>query len=189
MARLFLGTFIDPAIFKDIYGQIQSDFDQTLEGKWVEYENLHFTYCFIGDASDVTAINIYHQLSPYLREYQSPVLIRGISAFPDPRKPKILYAQVYDKSGTIMDVQRNMEMQLVRFGITPEKRKFRPHIAINRIKSAHIYKYKQMYDKYRDYNFGVMNSFRIDLIESKLTREGPVYKKFMHFEGLDDYDE
>ena len=47
--RLFLGTFIDQHIFKDIYDEIYNDFDGPEGGKWVEAQNLHFTYKFIGD--------------------------------------------------------------------------------------------------------------------------------------------
>ena len=47
--RLFTGTYIDKEIFEDIYEDMLEDFKGITTGKWVEPENLHFTYHFIGD--------------------------------------------------------------------------------------------------------------------------------------------
>ncbi len=46
--RLFIAS---PVILDD-YASIKEDFDGIIEGKWVEEENLHLTWVFLGEVDD-----------------------------------------------------------------------------------------------------------------------------------------
>ncbi|MEN8727670.1 MAG: 2'-5' RNA ligase family protein [Sulfurovum sp.] len=50
--RLFIAS---PVILDD-YASIKEDFKDIIEGKWVEEQNLHLTWVFLGDMEDERAV-------------------------------------------------------------------------------------------------------------------------------------
>ena len=48
--------FIASPIILDDYASIQEDFKDIIEGKWVEEENLHLTWVFLGEMKDERAV-------------------------------------------------------------------------------------------------------------------------------------
>ena len=53
--RLFTGTYVDDELFRYIYNDIKDDFAGATFGKWVEPDNLHFTYHFIVESYQATS--------------------------------------------------------------------------------------------------------------------------------------
>ncbi len=59
--KLFIAS---PIILND-YASIQEDFKDIIEGKWVEEQNLHLTWVFLGDIDDdKPVINKLKEISP-----------------------------------------------------------------------------------------------------------------------------
>ena len=59
--RLFIAS---PVILDD-YPSIQKDFEGIIEGKWVEEQNLHLTWVFLGDRKEVeTTMDKLQEVSP-----------------------------------------------------------------------------------------------------------------------------
>lgn len=174
--RLFTGTFVDQSIFELIYSEIQKEFQSTVKGKWVEPENLHFTYNFIGDTDPGTAGEIRYSLKDYLRVHNSRLLIEGLGVLPNYRQPRILYARVVNPDGLVPRIQKEMEDILTDFFIEPENRPYKSHITFLRIKEADVVNFRQLVEKYSSLEFGTMTSFRVNLVNSDLTSSGPVYK-------------
>jgi len=44
--------FIASPVIMDDYTSIKEDFKDIIEGKWVEEENVHLTWVFLGDVED-----------------------------------------------------------------------------------------------------------------------------------------
>lgn len=175
MTRIFIGTFIEKNIFENIYSEIQEDFEEASIGKWVEQENIHFTVKFIGDIDDSKVPAIREAVLPYLKTYESPLIIKGIGAIPNIHKPRVMYVPVSNPDMKLFIAQRKIEKALKPVGIDPDKKKFKAHVTLQRIKKNYRMPFKKAVNKYSNYDFGTMDSFRICLIHSKLTHEGPIY--------------
>jgi len=172
--RLFTGTYVDSDIFRFIYDDIKDDFRAVSFGKWVESENLHFTYHFIGDIPLSNLDELKDNLSGITIEYPDLLKLKGLKAFPNLKRPRVLHIPVYN-NGILQEIYTNIGNVLDTLGYEVEKRKFKPHLTLQRIKDFDSEKFLEVVDKYKEYEFGVMSGFKVSLIKSKLTRQGPVY--------------
>ena len=174
--RLFTGTYIDKEIFEDVYVDMLEDFNGISTGKWVEPENLHFTYHFIGDFDSSKIPDLINELKSTCKTYKSELVIKGISGFPNILNPRILHAEVIDYNNILQNIFSNLERRLIPFGYKPESRKFTPHVTLQRIKSIKKDEFNSIIQDYSDFEFGKMSKFNVNLIESELTPRGPVYR-------------
>ena len=172
--RLFTGTYVDTDIFRFIYDDIKYDFRGASFGKWVEAENLHFTYHFIGDVPENKLEELKENLSEITHEYSDLLMFKGIGAFPNFRRPRVLHIPIFD-NGILLEIYKNIGNILNKLGYETENRQYKPHLTLQRIKDFDKEKFIQALDKYKNYEFGTMNGFKVSLIKSKLTRQGPVY--------------
>ena len=174
--RIFIGTFISQDIFSNIYDVLKSDFAKATNGKWVEKENLHFTFKFLGDVD----INIISQISSELVEelklYNCELTFKGLSCFPNIRQPKVLFSKIFTNKELINSIYNRIEQKLLDFGFEAEKRRFDPHLTLQRIKQYDNKLFPDIISKYANEVFGTMSSFEVVMIESELTRSGPIYK-------------
>lgn len=175
MKRLFIGTYVNNDMFEYQLNEIKDDFKPYVFGKWVEHNNLHFTYKFLGDVEDDKVVEIKDSLKELLITYESPLEFSTLGAFPNKFKPRVLFAGMYNPGGQIFKIQKEIENKMQNFGFEKEKKKFKPHITLCRIKEVKDSP-ADLFDDYRDRQFGVMPEFSVNLIESELSRSGPVYK-------------
>lgn len=175
--RLFTATFIEPAIFDFKYDEIQADSIPAVGGKWVEPGNLHFTYKFLGDVNAELIPEIKENLSTILTEYNSPLILKGLGVFRNVSNPIVLFAKVFYSAGILSKIYREMEDIFYKMGFEKETRNFMPHITLLRPKYSDPTELKLLLYKYKHVEFGIMDSFKIDLVESKLTPKGPIYKR------------
>lgn len=173
--RLFFGTFVDSTLFNDTMNELRNSFSEVCTGKWTESNILHFTYKFLGNVDEEKIPDIRKYVSRSLRETNSSLRLGGLGFFPLNNNPNILFAKVFDPHKSVFGHFNNIEKNMVRLGFQPEKRKFFPHITLLRIKTAQS-DFKDVFDKLKEVQFGLMKSYRINLIESTLTPEGPIYK-------------
>lgn len=173
--RLFIGTFINNSLFESKYKSIRNDFEQCCNGKWVEMSNLHFTYQFLGDVDTGNITEIRNSLKDFLINYDSKLIIKGLSALPKLNFPKVLYVKVENE--VVINIQKQVESVLISWGFQPENRAYTPHITLLRIKKFERNQFIETIEKYKDFEIGEMNNFSINIIESQLTKYGPIYKK------------
>ena len=153
-----------------------------IQGKWVEPENLHFTYRFLGDFEVDRVDSLKFELKEKLKGLKAPeVTYRGLGVFPNLKSPKVLWIGV--DSEDIFPVKEQIDLALEKFGFENEKKVFRPHVTLMRIKRLkHSIKFKSFLYSMREEVFltGVASS--VSLIESKLTEKGPIYREIMKVE-------
>ncbi len=178
--RIFFGTFIDRSLFEFLFEEIKEDFSQASSGKWVELDNLHFTYKFIGDVEDEKIDDIRYAASGILGKYDSPLIVKGLGAFPNAKKARVLFAQVSNPEDKLIEINNNIENEMEKLGFEKEKRIFKSHITLQRPKKINnTGKFIELLKKYKDFTFGAMNDFEVSLIQSELTPKGPIYRKIV----------
>ena len=101
--------------------------------RWVDPENYHITLRFIGDIDHRTADEVARGLAQVDRP-QFEVSLDGLDAFGG-RKPHSIVANV-KASPVLKALQAEQERIVQRIGLEPERRRFRPHVTLARIRSA-----------------------------------------------------
>ncbi len=147
--------------------------------KWVEKENIHITVLFLGNLDDTQLLGTIQTTKTALENHKPFVIeIKRLVFGPENKfPPRMIWAEV-GKSKEFTGLKNDIESGLFDL---PEyrykqkdKRGFKPHITIARIKS---FKFRDLAKKPEidiPLNIQVeVNS--IDIMESELTRKGPEY--------------
>src|SRR4051812_7353134 len=93
--RTFLAVDINDAIRKQAESMQKRLGECGAEVKWVTPANMHLTLLFLGDVGDSDLADICRLAKHALRKTDSfRVTFAGLGAFPNPRRPKILWAGV-----------------------------------------------------------------------------------------------
>ncbi|MHA1369795.1 MAG: RNA 2',3'-cyclic phosphodiesterase [Promethearchaeota archaeon] len=177
--RTFIAIEIqDKAILENIK-MVQDDLG-VVNGKikFVELENIHLTLKFIGDTSLADAKKIYQILDGIktIPEDGIEVRLKGLSVF-NRRRPRVLWSHLIDETGTIEKTYKEIESALEQeLGIKKEKRPFKSHVTIARIKFVRdLDGFYKVLDKHKDKLLGSQRVFGFKFKKSTLTPRGPIY--------------
>ena len=162
--------FIASPVKIDDYTAIKNDFDDIIEGKWVEKEKLHLTWVFL---SKHPTLQDTKEKMTALTNLESEVELAELGFFGTP--PRILYANVEQK--VLYDKAR--EFKVAGF----EMYRFKPHITLCRIEKILDYKaYKEKMKTYKEKPLGTILP-QIILYESKHTSRGMKYQRLYEVEA------
>jgi RNA 2',3'-cyclic 3'-phosphodiesterase len=140
--------------------------------RWVDPENYHVTLRFIGDIDQRTADEVAGSLERVDRP-GFDLALEGLDAFGG-RKPHSVIACV-KASAELRELQAEHERIIQRIGLEPERRRFRPHVTLARMKGAsepEIAAYLALRGDFRTAPFTVG---RFVLLSSRASRGGGPY--------------
>jgi len=144
--------------------------------KLVEPENIHITLKFLGDIDEGTVpeiSNIIRDASLDLKPFTLKLLDTG--AFPNLNYIKVLWVGLEDP-GPLPVLAKVLDDKLHQLGFNKEKRGFKPHVTIGRVKSR---KNKEALKKIlinsQNRDFGKIDVKSICLKKSILSSKGPTY--------------
>jgi 2'-5' RNA ligase len=174
--RLFIGT---PVAATHALKSILKDLTSSgADLKVVAPENLHVTYKFLGETGPGRAPLIVDALRSAALPPAFEVPVEGTGAFPNWKKPSVLWAGINDEDGMLGQVMRAVEETMAGLGWPRETRPFKGHLTLARRRSPRgLQAAKQVMEAARDKRFGTMHVDEIILYKSALTPEGPVYEK------------
>ncbi len=177
--RLFVGIFIQNKDLSRNYIRIKKDFGGVLPGRWIKPENFHITLKFLGYVDPEKINDIKISLKGIIdNSFEDTIQLNGLGVFPDLYSPRILYINVKDPSGLLLRLNQLVEEKMSLLGFEKEKKPFRPHITIKRIKSKiDTDKFVSKLTKYKDFDFGKIQSLEVNLIESLTLPSGAIYSK------------
>jgi 2'-5' RNA ligase len=101
--------------------------------RWIDPENYHITLRFIGDIDQRTADEIERALMRVERP-RFELTLSGLDALGG-NKPHSIVASV-KPTPALRELQSEHERIIQRIGLEPERRKFRPHVTLARIKGV-----------------------------------------------------
>lgn len=150
--------------------------------KWETPDKMHLTLKFLGDVPEqkldeiISVLDFLHQYKPFECSF------RTFDFFFRHKQPVILWAGIRVPK-ELIDIAGKLNERMEQFGIQPEKRKFKPHLTLLRIKRGVSEKFVQ---DFRDMEFEPIRftSRNIVLYQSILKPTGAVYKarKTFHLE-------
>ena len=175
MLRLFVGVPLPEAI-RDRLAGLRAGLPGA---KWVAPENMHLSLRFVGEVPRHQAEDIDHALAA-VRGRPFDMTLAGVDFFGTGDKVRVLWVGVR-RSDALMHLQDKVESAVVRTGLDPERRKFKPHVTLARFKGRpgnHVGAYVENHDGFTAGPFPVDHFV---LFRSHLGREGA------HYEVLAEY--
>src|SRR6266436_185964 len=105
--------------------------------KWVEPENMHLTLLFLGEVDQRDLVPICRAVEIAAQERPAfPLAIAGAGAFPNLRRPRILWVGVGQGVQEVCGLHDAIETPLLELGCyRREERKYTPHVTLGRVKS------------------------------------------------------
>lgn len=136
---------------------------------------LHVTLKFLGDIPPEQAPQIARIVEQSARG--KPVVearLTGIGAFPHARRPSVIWAGMEDAQ-TLADIAAELESQLKSLGFARERRAFRPHLTLARVRRKPPPALGELLQKHGATDFGPVRIEQVELFQSELRPEGARY--------------
>ncbi len=173
--RAFVGFFTTKVIYDHI-DKLKEESSSFLKGKWVEPQNLHITFHFLGEIERSQAITILKNLQKIAEVFSSfKIQYKSLGVFPDKKRPRILWIGVSKGETDLKKLAEEVIYLNRKSGIKSESKPFHPHVTVCRIKETEKKKFNVFLNKYKNYSFGEETVNKIALISSSLTSVGPIY--------------
>jgi 2'-5' RNA ligase len=173
--RAFVAIHL-PEEVRNYLGSISGNLSEQLPPhtvRWVKPDRLHLTLRFLGD-TEVTLLPDIHQAldGVTVRQQRFDLHLEDFGCFPNCQRPRVLWAGVAGQLKEATKLKEGIDAALLPFGWDAEKRSFRPHLTIGRVKNARKAVAPSWPDSTRRLAIPVD---AIHLIESELTPDGPIY--------------
>ncbi len=141
----------------------------------VEKENLHFTVKFLGEISDSQAAQAAAALGS-LRLKAVDVTVSGAGAFPDARRPRVVWAGVAEEDKRAVEpLARAVRESLEGIG-ERDDRPFQAHVTLARVRSPrNSHELEALLRENSMRSFGQARLGELKLKSSRLTPRGAVY--------------
>jgi len=132
--RVFIAIDIDKEVqqrLAEIQGKLQKcDADV----RWVAPENIHLTLRFLGYVSHPESIfkateDSVCDIEPF------KLFLSKIGVFPDLKRPRVIWAGIKE-SKILSVISQNLSGHLEQCGFPEEKRDYRPHLTLGRMRST-----------------------------------------------------
>ncbi len=142
--------------------------------RWVKPENLHLTLRFLGEVDNLAAADVDDALA----KIQCPgfdLSLNVIGHFGEGRKLRALWVGV-EANADLMRLQEKIEQALIRAGLAPEPRKFKPHITLARFKSNPRERLQTYLADHSLLRAGPIAMESFELYSSFTSADGPIYR-------------
>ncbi len=169
MIRLFFGLELPEALRARI-GALAGGIDRA---RFVAPEYLHITLRFIGEVDEPTLQDIA-LAADGIRFEPVPVTLAGAGHFESRNRVTAVWLGV-EPCAPLVGLRDRIETALVRSGLPPERRKFRPHVTVARLNKARPTEIRHWLAANTMFRAVPFTAGRFVLFSSALGREGPVY--------------
>jgi len=149
--------------------------------KWVRPENIHLTLKFLGNVDRADTEKIGSAISESVKtDTPLSIITKGIGVFPNIKRPRVIWTGVAEQHNRLAGLQGHLDDHLESIGFPREKRPFKGHLTIGRIKqrvdSNRLMEAMKECAKFEPEAF-IVNE--IILFKSELNPTGAVYTPLM----------
>jgi RNA 2',3'-cyclic 3'-phosphodiesterase len=105
--------------------------------KWVSPSSIHLTLKFLGNIKPDKIDGITEAVKKSCAGINRfDLQITGLGVFPNPKAPRVLWANLKGDIDTLIKLQQLIDDNLLPLGFTREKRPFSPHLTLARINDS-----------------------------------------------------
>ncbi|MBU1277468.1 MAG: RNA 2',3'-cyclic phosphodiesterase [Proteobacteria bacterium] len=152
--------------------------------KWVAPHNLHLTLKFLGEVDPGATADIIAALENACAGRTALSLaVTGCGAFPQPRAPRVVWMGLEGEVAQLAELAQAVEAAMEPLGFEPEKRAFRPHLTLGRVRRPRRVGKAPNAAPLARALAGVgqaagpsFRAGRVILMKSTLTKSGPIYE-------------
>jgi 2'-5' RNA ligase len=147
--------------------------------RWVQAENIHLTLKFLGDIEEIKLNEIAEAVSK-TTEKHSPISLKakGIGVFPGIKRPRVLWVGLAGQLEALVKLQKTLDKNLIVLDFPREKRPFKGHLTMGRIKDRiDVKKLGDALMAFRRFESETFTAGQIILYKSELTPSGAIYTK------------
>ncbi|MFT7618648.1 MAG: 2'-5' RNA ligase [Planctomycetota bacterium] len=152
--------------------------------RWTSKKNLHLSVRFIGDVRPEEMMDVQRAVAEAVEDVRpTRLIIKGMKALPeDKATPRIISAGVQGDIEPLNLLYNNLQRTLGLIGFRPERKGYRPHITVGRVRGDNEMvelKAKLVESDRNEYSH--FNVTKIHLMMSDMTPEGPIYTPMQTF--------
>lgn len=146
--------------------------------KWTRADTLHLTLLFLGEVEELEVVSICRVVRQRARKHEPfAVDVAGLGAFPNLRRPKILWAGLTDGVAELRALHADLEEGLLDLGCyRREDREYTPHLTLGRLShDDRAEEWGTILAKYADWQGGSSPVDEVLVMASEMRRGGPEY--------------
>jgi 2'-5' RNA ligase len=153
--------------------------------RWVSAASIHVTLKFLGEVA-LDRIELISSAMPEVTASLTPfdLSVRGLGAFPNMRRPRVVWIGTEDRSGQLAQAQKELEDRLARAGFERESRPFNPHLTLGRVRrdasGGDVERLGQALASAAAPDIGELRVNGLSLMRSELRSTGAVYSRISH---------
>ena len=169
MLRLFVGIEFPPELKLRL-----SLLSTSIPGaRWVDPGNFHLTLRFIGEVTEDVAADIDEALA-CIRARHFSLQLAGTGIFGGER-PRSLWVGV-ERDPDLVALHGKIELALIRMGLEPEPRKFRPHVTLARLRYPDLPMLGEFLAGNAQFRADPLPVEQFSLVASYPTKSGSIYE-------------
>jgi len=175
--RSFVAIDCDENLKGNISSLLSELDNSTGNVRWIKKQGMHVTLKFLGEIEDSQLEAIGQEIKSSLRAFRPfDLKLRGTGSFPpSSRFPRVLWVGV-EENEVLLSLQREIERSLVKLGFPKEKRGYRPHLTLGRVKRYDgLEPVLDVISQKNEEFFGQMRVERVTLFKSTLKPAGAEY--------------
>ena len=190
--RMFIAINLDKDIkhlIMNMQEKINGLIKKNVNIKYVDSKNLHISLKFLGDLNSIESEKVSLALKKISFQYNpfDITLTKNIGIFTNRNIPRVIWIGIKTGSNKLKEICSSIEQELINETFLRIEKNFIPHITIGRIKKI---KYKdELVKNLKNINFKDSEDIKqniqsIELMESQLTPNGPIYRLLNKFPFL-----
>lgn len=131
-----MAVLLAPAIRARLAAEVERLRPLAGEVAWVAPDNFHLTLKFLGDVEAARLDAVAAALAAATGAAAPfDLVVRGLGAFPSPRRPRVLWAGIDEGAGPTAVLARRVDDALAPLGFAREDRGFSAHVTLGRIRT------------------------------------------------------
>ena len=147
--------------------------------RWVRSENIHLTLKFLGDVEAAKIGEMIEAISKTAKGH-TPISLKakGIGVFPGIKRPRVLWVGLTGQLEALVRLHKTLDENLKVLGFPGEKRPFKGHLTMGRIKDKiDVKKLGDALMAFRRFESETFTAGNLNLYKSELKPSGAVYTK------------
>ncbi len=184
--RLFVALALDEKIRDALKAAVDELRRTRVPVRWVKPDGIHLTLKFLGETPGEKIDSLKSTLERITSGvYPFPITVSGMGAFPTLSNPRIIWAGVLEPSGSLEKVWDSLEAAAAAMGWKRERRGFRPHVTVGRVRgNINIKQLASAVGNMQNSVWGEQESRGLSLYRSYLDPGGAKYEVIRFFPFL-----
>jgi len=179
--RLFIGIGLPEIYRQSLKAMIESLSELTdTSVNWSRPGNWHLTLKFLGE-TDETRIPAIRTALAAVDFSAFPMRAGGAGAFPDTKRPKVLWLGLAEGGEQAAALVQSIEDELAAIGIPREKKPFRPHLTLGRVRRPAPGDWPPVLDMAAAHQWPPFTVIHFTLWQSTLTSKGAIHTPLAEF--------